>query len=109
MNEFAEYVHEVFSLFGPIAVRRMFGGYGIYREGLMFGLVSNDLLYLKADGHNAHHFEQLGLKRFEYCRKVGKTVALSYYAAPAEIMEDRDEAAIWAQRSFEAALRAKKR
>ncbi|MGB6176003.1 MAG: TfoX/Sxy family protein, partial [Methylocella sp.] len=105
MNEFVGYLHEVFELFGPIRARKMFSGYGIYRNGLMFGLVAGDTLYLKADGENARHFEKEGLGRFEY-RNGERVVKMSYHRAPAGIMEDRDEAAMWARRSYEAALRS---
>ena len=105
MNNFVEYLHEVFLRFGPISVRRMFGGYGISREGLTFGLVIQDTLYLKADDANVEYFIKAGLPRFEYQRD-GKTMGMSYYVAPTDLMDDRDEAAIWARRSFEAALRA---
>lgn len=105
MTEFVDYLHEVFELFGPIRARKMFSGYGIYHNGLMFGLVAGDTLYLKADAENASHFEKEGLGSFAY-GKDGRVVKMSYYRAPAGIMEDREEAAMWARRSFEAALRA---
>ena len=106
MSQFAEYLHEVFERIGPIRIRKMFGGYGVYREGLMFGLVADDTLYLKADATNARYFEELGLGPFEY-RNHGKTIRMSYYQAPDGIMDDREQAAIWARRSVAAALRAR--
>lgn len=105
MSGFVEYLHEVFELFGPIKARKMFSGYGVYHDGLMFGLVAGDVLYLKADTKNASRFEAEGLERFAY-KRGERAVMLSYYRAPAWIMEDREEAAIWARRSFEAALRS---
>lgn len=105
MNEFIEYLYEIFELFGPITARKMFGGYGIYHGGLMFGLVSDDTLYLKADAENSRYFDKEGLGKFEY-NKGGKVMTMSYYLAPAGIMEDREQAEIWARRSYEAALRA---
>ena len=104
MSDLADHLNDVFRLFGPIEVRRMFGGYGVYREGLMFGLVSDETLYLKADAENAPQFRKLGLTQFEYHRK-GRATKLSYYAAPETVMEDCTEAARWGQLSFEAALR----
>jgi len=106
MSEFVEYLHEVFERFGAITVRRMFGGYGIYHDGLMFGLVADDTLYLKADAENAHTFEEFNLGPFEYT-KGGKVMKMSYFQAPDAIMDDHDAAAEWAARSFEAALRAR--
>ena len=82
----------------------MFGGYGIYREGVMFGLLAGETLYLKADTQNAPEFLKQGLSQFEY-RRNGKVARLSYYAAPAIVMEDCTEAARWGRSSFEAALR----
>jgi DNA transformation protein len=108
MSEFVEYLHEIFEQFGPIRSRRMFGGFGIYRDSLMFALVANDQLYLKADVEVASYFARLQLPAFEYV-KNGKTTRLSYYLAPAEILEDPEQAAIWARRSYEAALRANAR
>jgi DNA transformation protein len=98
-------LHEVFERFGPVEVRKMFGGHGVYHGGLMFGLVAEDTLYLKADAGNAGTFEQERLEQFEY-DKGGRTIKMSYYQAPDGIMDDRELAAIWARRSFEAALRS---
>jgi DNA transformation protein len=106
MSEFVTHLQDVFRLFGPIEVRRMFGGYGIYHRGLMFGLVSDEILYLKADTGNAAYFEKQGLSQFEYPRR-GKVTKMSYYRAPDALMDDCAEAANWARRSFAAALRGK--
>ncbi|WP_225587667.1 TfoX/Sxy family protein [Methylomonas fluvii] len=105
MSEFIAYLPEVFELFGTVNIRKMFGGYGVYHDGLMFALVADDTLYLKADAENAKFFEEQGLAPFAYQRE-GKLMKMSYYQAPAEFMEDRDQAAIWARRSYDAAWRA---
>ena len=106
MSEFVEILKEVFEQFGPIQPRKMFGGYGIYHKGVMFGLVADDTLYLKADKETAKDFEMKGLPPFEY-DKGGKVVKMSYYLAPEEIFDDSDEAVMWASRSYEVALRTK--
>jgi DNA transformation protein len=84
----------------------MFGGYGVYREGVMFALLAGETLYLKADAENVSRFRDHGLTQFEYLRN-GKATKLSYYAAPEIVMEDCTEAARWARLSFEAALRGR--
>lgn len=101
---FADHIADVFGAFGPIQIRRMFSGYGLFREGLMFGLLHNETLYLKADAQNAAEFQELGLAQFTYARK-SKVVRLSYYRAPDAVMDDSAEATKWAKSSFEAALR----
>jgi DNA transformation protein and related proteins len=108
VDQYVEYLQEVFEQFGPITARRMFGGYGIYHRGVMFALVADETLYLKADADNMSHFEEAGLGPFEFS-KQGKVVKLSYYAAPDEIFDDSNEAATWALRSYEAALRSQKK
>ena len=105
MDEFAQYMLDVFRLFDRITLRRMFAGYGIFREGVMFGLVYDETLYLKTDAENVIDFQRQGLKQFEYARQ-GKLIGLSYYQAPDSVLEDPNEAARWARRSFEAAIRA---
>jgi len=106
MSEFTAYLHEVFALFGPVSARKMFGGYGIYHDGVMFGLVADDTLYLKADAGSCDQFLARGLGPFEY-EKNGKRIAMSYYLAPEEILEDPKAARMWAKQSWEVAWRAR--
>lgn len=108
MSEFVDQVEEVFALFGQIETKRMFGGYGVYHDGLMFALVADGVLYLKADGHSSIAFSERGLPPFEYDRR-GKKTKTSYFQAPEEIFDDAAQAQEWAKRAFEAALRARKR
>lgn len=108
MSEFIAYLPEVFELFGTIQIRKMFGGYGVYHDGLMFALVADETLYLKADAENAKFFEEHGLAQFAYQRE-GKMAKMSYYQAPAEFMEDREQANLWARRSYDAARRAQRK
>ena len=106
MSEFADHLRDVFRHFGPIELRRMFSGQGVFHQGLMVGLVVADTLYLKADALSAGLFEAQGLPRFTYLRK-GRPTSLSYYQAPEAVLEDGAEAARWARYAFEAALRAR--
>ena len=105
MGSFADSLHDVFAGLGPVRVRRMFGGHGVFHDGLMVGLVARDVLYLKSDAATAEHFDALGLPAFAYLR-AGQTMALtSYRQAPETVFEDRQDAAQWTRRAFEAALR----
>ncbi|KQP23593.1 TfoX/Sxy family protein [Pseudorhodoferax sp. Leaf267] len=105
MSEFSDNLHEVFERFGRIAVRRMFGGHGVFHEGRMFALVARERLYLKTDAQSVAAFEAKHLPAFEYERK-GELARMHYHEAPAEIFEDRDEAARWARLAWEAVLRS---
>jgi len=107
-SDFVASLDDVFEHFGPVRAKRMFGGYGIYRDELMFALVSDDVLYLKTDEAMAAELTGRDLKPFEY-RKQGKRMQIAYYTAPAEIFDDPDEAERWAKRAYGAARRAKRR
>ena len=104
MSGFTDHLNEVFGAFGPITTRRMFGGHGVWHQGLMIGLVAGGTLYLKVDEETREQFEARGLGPFEYARK-GKTVALSYYRAPEEMLESPGDAVEWARLAYAAALR----
>jgi len=101
---FIEFLNEAFEEFGLIDVRKMFGGYGIYHDGVMFGLVEKDTLYLKADETTQRHFESRGLSQFQYNR-AGKEIKMSYFKAPEEIYDDREKAAVWARRAYKVAVK----
>jgi DNA transformation protein len=89
-SEFVDYLVELLEPLGSIHAKPMFGGFGIFRHDLMFGLVSEDTLYLKVDDNNRPDFEVRGLAPFTY-RHKDKQVAMSYYQAPNEIMDDAEE------------------
>ena len=106
MSEFVDHLNEVFIDFGKIHARKMFGGYGLYHNGVMFGLVVDDTLYLKVDADSAKAFEAKGLGPFAY-DSGDRMIKMSYYLAPDEILDDPQEAAVWARRAYEVALRSK--
>ena len=104
-NEFVDYVVELMAEWATVAARRMFGGYGLYREGLMFGLIVEDELFLKADANNAMQFERAGSQPFVY-QSRDRTVQLSYWSAPADSLDSPAEMAVWCRSAYGAALRA---
>ena len=98
-------IQELFSVFGVVAVRRMFGGAGIYADGTMFGLVADGVIYLKADERNATAFERENLPPFTYETKDGKRGVMSYRRMPERLYDDPDELATWARAALAAAQR----
>ncbi|WP_396431262.1 TfoX/Sxy family protein [Limnohabitans sp.] len=104
MSDFIPFVQELLEDWAPVSARRMFGGHGLYHEGLMFAIVMDQWLYLKAEEVNRPEFEALGLTPFTYAMK-GKDVALSYWAAPDAIFDASEDAVQWAQSAWAAALR----
>ncbi len=107
-SEFVEYLLELLEPFGGVKVKAMFGGFGIFRRDLMFGLVADDTLYLKVDEKSRSEFQSKGLSPFVYKMK-GKDCTMPYYQAPEEAMEDPEEMAQWAKKAYDAAKRAAQR
>jgi DNA transformation protein and related proteins len=105
---YLEFIKEQFSDFGPVTVRRMFGGAGIFSDGLMFALIADETLYLKADSVSQSDFEAFNLPPFTYTAKGEKKIVMAYWRAPETCLDDRDEMTLWARKAFAAALRARK-
>jgi len=101
----ADSLPEVFERLGRVHPRRMFGGHGLFHEGRMIGLVVRETLYLKVDAESAPHFDALNAPVFCYERQ-GKTMQMSYREAPADVFDDRELAALWGRRAWEAAMRS---
>ena len=104
-NEFVDYVVELMAAWAAVTARKMFGGYGLYREGLMFGLIVEDELFLKADANNAMQFERAGSQPFVY-QSRDRTVQLSYWSAPPASLDSPAEMGEWCQSAYGAVLRA---
>jgi len=104
VHEFATHVVDLLHPFGPCEARRMFGGFGIFHQGLMFGLISEGSLYLKADAATRDMFTDEGSTAFSYYKQE-KECRLSYYLAPEAFFEDSDACLHWAKLAFDAALR----
>ena len=99
---------ELLDAIGDVSVRRMFGGFGFFRDGLMFALEYKGVLYLKADDENRESFAELDLPPFMYTSKSGKEGQLSYYQAPEAALQNVSAMKPWAQASFDAAVRQRK-
>jgi DNA transformation protein len=106
-REFRDFIEELLSGFGPVRIRPMFGGAGISADGMNFGLLVDDTLYLKVDERNRAAFEAEGMSPFTYQAK-GKPVTTSYWRVPDRLLEDPDEIANWARQAFDVA-KAKRR
>ncbi|AKU90808.1 TfoX/Sxy family protein [Vulgatibacter incomptus] len=108
-SDFVAYVLDQLEGLGPATSRAMFGGHGIYVEGAITGLVVDDILYLKVDDENRARFEARGSAPFSYEHKdTGKSVSMSYWRVPGEVLDDADALVEWARTSLEASLRSKK-
>lgn len=94
---------------GPVRARRMFGGWGVFHEDLMFALIADARLFLKVDGETDGRFAAAGCASFTYARGDGRPIVMSYREAPAETAEDPEALLPWAALALEAARRARAR
>ena len=99
----AEFIRDLFAEFGPVDVRRMFSGAGVFADGLMVALIVRDVLYLKSDDPGSVRFAAEGCEQFGYTRKGGKRTALPYWRIPDRLLDDPAELADWARASLAAA------
>jgi DNA transformation protein len=89
---------------GGLVPRSMFGGVGLYADGLFFGIIAGDVLYLKADDFTRPEFERAGAEPFRpYADRAG---TMKYYAVPVGVLESEAELLQWAQKAIEAAERS---
>jgi DNA transformation protein len=101
-NDYLQYVLEQLGSLRGATSRRMFGCAGLYHEELFFGLIDDDVLYLRVNEENRPDYEALGMSRFRPY-KDKPYLSFNYYEVPAHVLEDADELVSWARRSLKAA------
>ena len=107
MDSFVEYTLELLEPLGSVLARAMFGGWGLYLGGRMFGLIIEYRLYLKTDDASRPAFESAGGEPFVYDAGKGrKPVTMSYWTPPPDASDDAHLLLPWARRAVEASLRA---
>ncbi len=100
---FKAFVTEQLAGVGPFSIRGMFGGAGVFADGVMFALIYQDTLYLKADPESAKAFEAEGARPFTYETSQGTHTLGSYWQVPERLFDDPDEMTEWARRALEIA------
>ncbi len=100
-DPFHAFVAELFAGVGPVIIRRMFGGAGVFCEGIMFALLADDVIYLKADAALRRELLAQGSAPFIWTRPSdGRQIDLGYVSLPTVALDEPDEAARWARRAL---------
>ncbi len=108
-NSFLEYVlHDAMQGIEGVTAKAMFGGYGLYKDGVIFGIIADDQLYFKVDNKNRSEYESRDSQPFTYEAKNKKRVAMFYWEVPADILESPHDLAEWADEAVSASCRSKK-
>jgi DNA transformation protein and related proteins len=108
MAGFQDQLEELFATIEGATLRRMFGGLGIFKNGLMFALVADDVLYMKADEATAPRFAAEGFGQWIYPGR-GRAVPMPYWQVPDRLFDEPDEFREWALVAFDVAERTKKK
>jgi DNA transformation protein len=103
---FVAHLLDLLEPLGGVSAKRMFGGYGIFRDGPMFGLVADGELYLKTDAENRGDFESRDLAAFRFEMKNGRVSAMSYHRCPEEALDSPHAMRPWAGSAIAAARRS---
>jgi DNA transformation protein len=104
-DSFAEFLREQLAPLGRVTTRRMFGKTGVFCGGVMFGMVTDNMLYLRVDDHNRTAFEEAQSAPPLNYEKKGSTIDLSFWRAPERLFDEPDELVTWAQLALAAARR----
>jgi DNA transformation protein and related proteins len=104
-DSFAEFLSEQLAPLGRITMRRMFGKTGVFCDGFMLGMVTENTLYFRVDDHNRADFkESESFPPLNY-RKKGSTIDLSFWRVPERLFDEPDEFVTWARTALAAARR----
>lgn len=94
---------------GPVTAKKMFGGAGLYCEGLFFGLIdSDDRFHLKVDDSNRADYQARGMKAFAPPSPRPMSKAMPYMTVPDDVLEDPEELAVWAKKAMAVAAKGRR-
>lgn len=99
-----DHLIELLAPLGAVTARRMFGGWGLYVDGLMLAIVVDGELLLKVDAISRERFERAGCRPFIY-RARGREIPMSYWSVPEEALDSADAMRPWAVLALDAARR----
>lgn len=102
---FAEFLREQLAPLGHVSMRRMFGKTGVFCDGVMFGMVTEDTLYLRVDDQNRTAFKEAESSPPLNYAKKGSTIDLSFWRLPERLIDEPDELVTWARVALAAAHR----
>ena len=104
-DSFAEFLREQLAPLGRVSMRRMFGKTGVFCDGVMFGVVADNMLYLRVDDHNRTAFKEAQSSPPLNYAKKGTIIDLSFWRAPERLLDEPDELVDWARLALAAARR----
>lgn len=107
-ESYKEFIQELFAGFGRVTIRNMFGGGGVFHDGIMFAIIADETLYLKVDDSNRGAFEAESMGPFTYHAK-DRVNTMSYWEVPERLYDDPEEFTDWARGAFAVAFKGKQK
>jgi DNA transformation protein len=104
---FVAHALDLVGLLGSVEARAMFGGHGLYAEGVMFALLDDGELFLKSDAETRERFVAAGCRQWTYVHKKVRMEKTGYFRPPDEAHEDPEAMLPWARLALGSALRAR--
>lgn len=104
-QDYLDYILDQLALFGDVQTKKMFGGVGFFFDGLMFGMLGDDTFRLKVDESNIADYEARDMQPFS---SGSKKKGMPYWEVPADVIEDPAALKVWADKSYQAAVKARK-
>ena len=105
-DDYCNYIIDMLAPWAPVNARKMFGGYGFYRSGLMFGIYTGEEVYFKVNSTNQADYEAVGSAPFTFEAK-GRRTTTSYWLVPAEVLDDESALCAWAEKAYAVACLAR--
>lgn len=102
-DDYLNYVLDQLSCAGQVVPKKMFGGVGLYLDGLFFSLIADNVLYFKVDDSNRADFKEEGMGPFRPYGK--KSYAMNYYEVPVDVLEEGEKLTIWVKKALAVAMK----
>jgi DNA transformation protein and related proteins len=97
------FAEELFEGLGPLTRRKMMGGLCLYRDGTIFAILHGDgSIWQKGAGTFANQLIAEGWERWTYSRDGRKVTAMPYWRLPPRLLDDPEEACLWARQALAA-------
>ncbi|HYM31043.1 MAG TPA: TfoX/Sxy family protein [Candidatus Cybelea sp.] len=106
--EYRSFMEELVAPLGPVRIRNMFGGTGIFYGKLMFAMIFDETLYMRVDERNRPDYDAEGMEPFVYETQSGKLIEFTYVELPSRLLDDPEEFRLWARKAIDAAIVAKR-
>ncbi|MEQ8880085.1 MAG: TfoX/Sxy family protein [Cyclobacteriaceae bacterium] len=102
-EDYLNFLKDQLSGIGEFETKKMFGGHGFFKDGLMFGMLGSGTFRLKVNESNEQDYIDKGMKPY-YSDKKKK--GMPYWEVPADVLENRTELSKWALKSVSIAIKS---